>query len=60
MDIANSMTIKLNQVIKMNLMCEQKYIKAQIHRIINMELGLMIIIFLDISKSRPIIVITYR
>lgn len=44
----------------MNLMCEQKYIKVKFHRIVDMELGLMIIIFLDISESGPIIVITYR
>jgi hypothetical protein len=41
-------------------MCEQKYIKTKNHKIINMELRLMVIILLDISKLGPIIVITYR
>jgi len=60
MKIVNSTMINFNQVIEMNLMCEQKYIKAKNHKLVNMELRLMVIILLDISKLGPIIVIIYR
>lgn len=60
MKIVNSTMINFNQVIEMNLMCEQKYIQAKNHKLVNMELRLMVIIILDISKLGPIIVITYR